>query len=1109
MQTHIGTAGRTAALVTAVSRSNATCVRVYPQLFQCFATRFPSTVILPRMEMDLSMHVVGRGHALTDRTANTGFEVQTQRLHSLKRASAALEAHRPGHADAMRERDTVLHCLQGIVTAIAVILLLACLSKAHGESYNFRNYQQSEGLQNPNITNLLQDHSGLLWMGTENGLYKFDGGRIYRVPTFERRDLPSIKALDVDAANRLWVSSYHELIYLDAQGQHRLGLPRYGTRKSVTTAIASFTSQSNQVFLLADSAVYRIASTDGGVTWKQTPLLTAAQLEEHPELKSIDSLFGAEDSAAGDTLWASCSNRLCQFSPRDGLVKIWGPSDGVPDNEWDAIHRDHAGKLWARGQKYIVSLPQGAPRFVSEQGALTAKALNMRQTSITEDPQGRILTNVNNGIARKEGKDWRVFGTENGLSPHPAYDLLFDRQGSFWFALSGHGLVRWLGYDNWESWTARNGLPTGALWGLDEDRQKTMWVTNELDTSHLPVGKDRWQPLDPARPVRQSQALLVDNRGHVWIGRAAAGTIIDYDPVSRRTRTVTTLPGVYNFFEDAQGSIWILGTKALSRLDPDDGYTTPRTSIDGHPFPASGFSEARIGSDGFLYFIGDQGLFQLQRGSGKGFVLVTLPKGITLTYNSPVAVAKDGTIWLQGEATPLVHIRVNQTAAGPAAELIERVAQPFVASPSVYILAFDHRGWLWVGTDRGMDVFNGTQWVGLTTDDGLVWNDTDSDSFHESSDGSVWIGTTGGLSHILHPERIFHQDPISLLVTKIELGSESINPSGVTKVPWSKRGALAMTLGVSNPGRAGQVHYRYHLEGLENEWQESEEPTIRYAALPPGKYRLAVMAVDARRHQESAPVYVDFRLLPPWWRTAWFLCGLAITIAGLVGLASWWRVKALIAQQQQLEELVRERTFQLEMEKKELIEARTALVEQASRDGLTGLLNRSAIFEILANEIQYASEKDTPLAIVLADLDHFKRINDTYGHQIGDAVLRECARRFRQATRPTDYVGRYGGEELLLIMPGLTPDSSLDRLENLRATIAHELFDCEGIGLPVTCSFGVAWLDEQSRGIKPLIALADQALYAAKTRGRNRVETISSATSGLFFPDGSGPLMTV
>jgi len=475
-------------------------------------------------------------------------------------------------------------------------------------------------------------------------------------------------------------------------------------------------------------------------------------------------------------------------------------------------------------------------------------------------------------------------------------------------------------------------------------------------------------------------------------------------------------------------------------------------------------------------------------------------------------VGKDGTLWLQGTASPLLHVAVHQTPNGPVAVLLESIAEPNVASPSVYQISLDHRGWLWVGTDRGMDVYNGQRWVKLTAADGLVWDDTNSDSFHESDDGSVWIGTSGGLSHIRNPEVIFHQDPLVVRVNNARIGSIPVSIAGtraaLTKVPWKERGALTLSLGTANPGRAATVVYRYRLDGSESEWQETDEPVVRYAALPPGSYRLEVVAVDTSRHQESAPVFVDFRLMPPWWRTWWFLCGLAVTVAALVALLSWLRVSSLIAQQQRLEELVRERTQQLELEKRELIETRIALVEQASRDGLTGLLNRSAIFEVLSSEIQYASEKDTPLAIVLADLDHFKRINDTYGHQIGDAVLRECARRFRQATRPTDYVGRYGGEELLLILPGLSQDNSHDRLESLRATIAHEMFDCEGIGLPVTCSFGVAWLDEHSRGIKPLIALADQALYAAKTRGRNRVETVSSASSGLFFPDGSGPLMT-
>jgi diguanylate cyclase (GGDEF)-like protein len=807
-------------------------------------------------------------------------------------------------------------------------------------------------------------------------------------------------------------------------------------------------------------------------------------------------------------LWLSCAGKLCAVSPDGGSVQVWGVAEGVPSDTWDVVIRDHLGRLWARGIKHLICLPRGASHFLSEEGSLTAKSLTMRAPTLAEDPQGRILTNLTDGIARRSGDDWQTFGAQNDLPRHLAANFLFDRGGSFWFSADGHGLQHWLGYDNWESWKAQNGLSVGTVWGLDQDRSGVMWAATELDVEFLSSLKDNWRPLNLPHSLRQAQALIVDARGHIWIGMAT-GAVLDYDPATRRTREVAHLKGIYNFFQDPGGSIWICGTKQLYRLDASDKYTQLQTAIHGHPFPGGGLLETRAAPNGDLYFMGERGLFQLRSNPAAGLVPVKLPPGLTLPYNSPLAIGKDGTLWLQGESTPVVHLRIRETADGPVASLLERIAVPLVASPSVYQLSIDRRGWLWVGTDRGLDVFNGSQWIGLTTEDGLVWDDTDSDSFHESPDGSVWIGTTGGLARIRHPEEIFHQDPLDIRVFDAHLGSMPIQTRGVTKIPWTKRGALTMALGVSNPARASLVHYRYRLEGSDNEWQETAEPLVRYAGLPPGKYRLAVMVIDARRHQQSAPVYIDFRLLPPWWRTTWFLSGLAVTIAALVGLASWWRVSALIAQQQRLEELVRERTCQLELEKKELIEARMALVEQASRDGLTGLLNRSAIFEILNNEIQYASEKNTALAIVLADLDHFKRINDTYGHQIGDAVLRECARRFRQATRPTDYVGRYGGEELLLILPGLSPDNSMERLESLRATIAHELFDCEGIGLPVTCSFGVAWLDEHSAGIKPLIALADQALYVAKTRGRNRVETITSASSGLFFPDGSGPLVTV
>ncbi len=1004
------------------------------------------------------------------------------------------------------QRVPLFTFIQAVLTALAVILLLASLS-AHGESYNFHSYGKPEGLENLDLYSLLQDQSGQLWMGTQNGLYRFDGAHITRVKSFEGNEVPQITAISEDSAARLWITSFHQVRYRDAAGMQDPHLPYFGAEKSTTTALASFPEDRDQVFLLADQTLYRIVTRDGGATWQEQRVLKPEVVREHPELTSLESLaaVGGQHGEPGSrTLWMACGKKLCEISPDNGTVQVWGAHDGIPEDDWKLVVRDHAGNLWVRSTQHLARLPRGSAHFIPVEEGLTPKLLDLRQPSMAEDPQGRMLINLNDGIARREGENWHVFGTVNGLPPHIASHLLFDRQGSFWFSVDGHGVRRWLGYDNWQSWSARDGLTVGSVWAMDEDARGAMWVPGELGVQGLSSPLGTWRPLDPSRSLRQAQGVLVDRRGHIWVA-LATGLLMDYDPVTHLGRQVAKTEGLSALLEDKRGTIWVGGTKALFHLDEATHYSRLDGDWQGKPLALGGISEIKTAPDGLLYFGGEKGLFVLNPADSQGAQPVKLPAGIRLPTISPMAVAPDGTLWIEGDASPLIHLRIH----GTTAELIERVGVPTVSSLAVWQLSIDHRGWLWVGTDRGMDVYDGKRWVGLSTEDGLIYDDLDSDSFHEARDGSIWMGTTGGLSRLMRPEEIFRQEPLMLNLDGARMGAMMIQLKGNTKVAWKNRGALTLDLGISNPSRANVVSYRYRMEGLESDWQETDERQIHFSGLPPGKYRLAVIAVDGRRHQQSAPVYIEFRLMPPWWRTGWFLSGVAILLACLAGLVSWWRVSALIAQQQHLEDLVKERTHQLELEKKELIEARLALVEQASRDGLTGLLNRSAIFDVLTAEIIYATEKETPLAIVLADLDHFKRINDTYGHQIGDAVLRECARRFGLATRPTDYIGRYGGEELLLVMPGLSQENSMERLENLRATIAHEMFDCEGIGLPVTCSFGVAWVDDQIRTLKPLIALADQALYTAKTRGRNRVETIATASTGLFFPDGSGPLLTL
>jgi diguanylate cyclase (GGDEF)-like protein len=172
---------------------------------------------------------------------------------------------------------------------------------------------------------------------------------------------------------------------------------------------------------------------------------------------------------------------------------------------------------------------------------------------------------------------------------------------------------------------------------------------------------------------------------------------------------------------------------------------------------------------------------------------------------------------------------------------------------------------------------------------------------------------------------------------------------------------------------------------------------------------------------------------------------------------------------------------------------RNALRDQSIRDPLTGLFNRRYIEESLEREIARASRNATAVALLILDLDHFKSMNDTYGHGAGDRMLRELGAILRLRSRTEDVAARYGGEEFLLMLPGMDKIAAVQRAEELRLAISEiQLFDA-GIDLPpVTVSIGVATYPDHGRTVDDLLRSADKALYRAKNAGRDRVVLVST-----------------
>jgi two-component system, cell cycle response regulator len=208
-------------------------------------------------------------------------------------------------------------------------------------------------------------------------------------------------------------------------------------------------------------------------------------------------------------------------------------------------------------------------------------------------------------------------------------------------------------------------------------------------------------------------------------------------------------------------------------------------------------------------------------------------------------------------------------------------------------------------------------------------------------------------------------------------------------------------------------------------------------------------------------------------------------LKGMDAGADDYLVKPFDEEELQARLIVGQRILSLQQE---LIAARETMRRAAMYDGLTELLNRREIMESLRRELARSCRDTKPVCIIMADIDHFKKVNDELGHQAGDQVLKEVARRLRIGLRAYDPVGRYGGEEFLLILPGCDLVRGFARADQLRHVVSSKPITASTASITVTLSMGIAATGNEFDGdFESLIRLADVGLYQAKRNGRNRV----------------------
>ncbi len=968
-----------------------------------------------------------------------------------------------------------------LACVLACVFLGLGTAGARAQFTRFENYSDERGLGNTSVSALAQDADGYILLGTEAGLYRYDGSRI--TPYDVSVGLPPgewVRKIMIDRAGRTWVVTSDDIFV------------RYDQRFTRVDVGAALDVRSPHLITLAGDSVivdnggrFLRAFVGAHAVGRFLPLFDQAMLAATPDLSQARFVEADTDGA----LLIGCGQAICRM--KDGRITAFGPEAGLPPDAWRAAIRTPDGTLWVRS---VGRLAWRGPHDASFQVVTIPDGHGQSYNRIPSyldlvaDRRGGILTQGGDGLLDWDGTRWRSYGHhEGGLSATPIEALMFDREESLWIGSMGHGAFRSVGLGNWEHWTADDGLPSDLIWGMTRLRDGQFWVATFGDTVALDNRPDSVPGNIPRSLVRSivrsipggSAVVQASRDGRLWAAPPDQ-PLARFDGARNKLERFPVSAHVSTALLDRDDRLWLCTAGGLYLIADADA---PAPAVHPELVLSHVAFQVVLDPSGAVWALTRDGLFR--RDAAGRFDLVAaavLPDG----QSGGMAFTPEGDLWVFTESEGVLRFH-----PGPAGlRRLSPLTASVLGSNDVLFLHRDGRGWMWVGTDHGIDVFDGRSWRRFDKVDGLISDDMDQGSVYEDGDGSMWFGTSHGLSHLLDPTRPSSATTLHPLVTGVSVGRRSLSPSPSIRIDGSTASLVVRFVDLDYA--RGNVAFRYRLRGLDTGWNDTMGHDVRYAGLPAGEFRFELVAVDTVHGEVSAPVGFTLHIRAPWWRRVWFY-GLCALLAAAVLVGAWQgRVRLLLGRQRRLEEMVGARTAEIE-------QARNELQRLAMSDVLTGLPNRRAIMGALDEAVAAASRNETVLAVLLCDIDHFKSINDRFGHLAGDKVLAAFGGRLGAVISAGETAGRYGGEEFLVVLPG-APDLVMERVAAIRSAISGPPYQFGDGSRVVTSSGGVAFLRPSDTTVT-LVARADVALYKAKENGRNRIE-MESPDSGPGSPQG-------
>ncbi|HQX94119.1 MAG TPA: diguanylate cyclase [Thermomonas sp.] len=960
-------------------------------------------------------------------------------------------------------------------------------------------YDVGEGLPDPTVNAIATLPNGQMWFGTMRGLARQSGARMQAEPGPD--GMLSGAILDLAATD-----SGDLLAATDARGIWRL---RDGTWSALGAPFGKLRVQRLRLF--GKGKLQRVFAIGGGVAelvdgrWRALALPPAVRAGEQ-----FDIALEAARDGQPETLWvASYGPGLYRCAgPRDcSAVTIPGPGPRTDEIRSLQLQPMAAGRasLWVGMQGGGVARLQDGAWTRWHIGNSTLPSDFVADLEVVPTPGGdtEVWAGTRSGLAILRGD-----GSWSGADPRVS--LLRERVRTLASTRNSQGVpVLWVGTDGgavrsplqgpWHL-VSTLGKHGNGIWSLRVERAadggKRLWLGSDGDgLARYEQGRWRIHRTADGLPNDTVRSLLRvpdgSAEGALWVG--TWGGHVARLQGERFVEMPTPWPK-----QDSEALSLLLADgdhvwgstrqQGIVHWDGRQWHLLPP----GPAAPARAYAALRHGDD-VWFSTSDKGLARYRNGQWRLFRAdIGLPEDALYDMR----LIADGTgaplLWIGSKQHGLLRIDIRDP---DRPRLVTRPALPVLPVSYVYGVVRDGRGDLMVCTDYGVFSWRRSGDGYLSTayhrEDGLPHDECNANAMQVDEHGRVWIGTVGGAAVYTPPEARPRQ-PSPLLLTRLLVdGKPLAPPDGVLRLPRPDS-ALELEYDLLSGDKEDHSRYRVTLVngGIEaGDWQAAN--SHHFARLPSGS---RVVRIEARDASGIAATPIELRIEVPqvWWRTpgarALQVLAALLLVWGLLKL----RERQLRHREEQLLGMVKERTAQLQKRESELRGANDELRRLSYTDPLTGLGNRRRLFETLDLHWRDAARKRSSLALLLIDLDHFKRFNDAHGHLAGDARLQQVARIVQSMLPIGASAARYGGEELCVLLPGHDNAAAMRVAERMRNAIAVLPADAalpEIEGITVTASIGVAaCIPGLEQRPDVLIARADRALYAAKAAGRNRVE---------------------